>query len=118
MLLKDCVSVFRLLPSETEPYGMGVRRMDISSVMVFEKRAVGVDAREEGKCVVYCFPSRSRVSGGELTEIQPGDILVSGACRKSFNPVRDDTDGCRRIVSVEKRFCGSEQVHHIVITAV
>lgn len=118
MLLKDRVSVFRLRPLAEDSYGKEVQRMDISSVMVFEKRSVGVESRDVGKCVVYAFPGRSKVSGGQLTEIQPGDLVAVGACRGNFDPLTDSRGLCRRIVSVENRFCGSDRVHHVVIEAI
>lgn len=118
MILKDRVTVFRLLPSDTDPYGTAVARMDINNVMVFEKRSVGAEFRDEGRCVVYCFPHRSSVSGGKLSDIALGDLVVVGACRGSFDPVTDELGLCRRIVSVEERSCGSAGMHHLVIEAV
>ena len=118
MLLKDRVTVFRLIPSASDPYGVTVCRMDLSGVMVFEKRAVGAENRENGRCAAYCFPHRSKVSVGELTDIQPGDLMVSGVCRRGYDPLADENGLCRRIVSVDCRFCGSDRVHHVVIEAV
>lgn len=118
MILKDRVTVFRLSPAESDPYGVTVCRSDLIEVMVFEKKAVGADFRDEGKCVIYCFLRGSKVSAGELMDIQQGDLVVVGACRRNYDPIADDEGRCRRIVSVEERSCGTDRMHHLVIEAV
>ncbi len=131
MLLKDRATVFMRQEPEADPYGVAFRRFDLRGVMVFEKqavsldRAVGGDRGDGGRCVVYFFPARSEIVGKRrgdpadgFPKVSPGDLLVVGACRDRFDPCADADGICRRIVSVEKRTCGSERVHHIVIEAI
>lgn len=126
MVMKDRATIFSPRPSKTDPYAVVYDRYDLCGVMVFEKQAVGADQRDEGRCVIYYFPSRSKISGkqgqlgenGRFPQVNPGDICVVGPCKGNYKPGRDDTTGCRQIVSVEKRTAGSEQIHHIVIEAV
>ena len=125
MFLKDRATVFVSRPSKADPYDVVFDRYDLRDVMIFEKKASGADGRDEGKCVIYFFPKRSHILGCsargtecEFPEFRPGDRCVIGVCRGNFNPKNDEDGICCRIVSVEKRFCGSENAHHIVIEAV
>lgn len=125
MFLKDRATVFVGRPSKTDPYDVVYDRFDLRNVMAFEKQSVGIDGRDEGRCLIYFFPRSSRLSGRNtaVTEdgfpvFRPGDYCVVGACRGSYNPKTDGGGLCRRIVSVEKRCCGSENACHVVLEAV
>ncbi len=131
MLLKDRATFFVRQNSDSDPYGVVFRRFELRDVMVFEKRSVswdgtvGGDCGDGGRCVIYFFPERSKAfkgrrggKTGDFPELRPGDLCVVGACREKFDPLTDETGLCRRIVSVEKRTCGSENIHHIVIEAI